>query len=522
MQLVILFLLPSLTQSSRFTSAQNVGKTLRSKPSIGIRGADNRKLNGETLNSLLIRINQDASPSFSEYAGSNSLDGFTNTAPQENLESWIVSLDGFDVGAVAPNNGLFISLDENLSFRLEGGTQVCIRPQYDIDAQTQFQSIFGANAFDNGFTKSIKNYCYALREEDFLNRNSGTNEASVTFTLSPGGEVAVITSSAPLSPVASPSPPTGSPGVSTPSPTSGDTPIGTVDISESPGNSEAEPDSPSVAPSTHPSYVPSDSPSAVPSRLPSDTPSTSPSDSPSYVPSDSPSAVPSRLPSDTPSTSPSDSPSSVPSDSPLAVPSVVPTTVDRFREAANSSTSSNPTERPSGEPSGRPSSIPTVVPSFLPSLSLSPTGFPRNIPTISPGPTFSPSPIPRFAVVRVVPDISSSLTQADLAAIAIASAMAKQQWLVTVDGVDAPGGMLTELITDSVTAAVSSDSQVCIRTIDTGVLSRIQDNPGEVAPALYSMDPFAIVYTKDLCYTLRDANFRSFGGEMIAEISFTL
>jgi hypothetical protein len=37
-----------------------------------------------------------------------------------------------------------------------------------------------------------------------------------------------------------------------------------------------------------------------------------------------------------------------------------------------------------------------------------------------------------------------------------------------------------------------------------------------------SMDPFAIVYTKDLCYTLRDANFRSFGGEMIAEIIFTL
>jgi hypothetical protein len=123
-------------------------------------------------------------------------------------------------------------------------------------------------------------------------------------------------------------------------------------------------------------------------------------------------------------------------------------------------------------------------------------------------------------VVRVVPDIGASVTQADFAAMSLV--MTGQQWLVTVDEVDAPGGVLTELVTDSVTAAASSGSQVCIRPIDAGVLSQIKDNPGGDMQGIASMDPFAIVYVKDLCYTLRDADFRSFGSEMFAEISFIL
>jgi hypothetical protein len=141
---------------------------------------------------------------------------------------------------------------------------------------------------------------------------------------------------------------------------------------------------------------------------------------------------------------------------------------------------------------------------------------------MSPATTFSPSPIPRLVVVRVVPDLSTSFTEADFAALTLSSAMNKQQWRVTVDGVDAPRGMLTELVTDSATVAASSGSQVCIRPIDAGVLGRFQDNPGGMTAGIAFMDPFAIVYTKDLCYTLRDANFRSFRGEMIAEIGFTI
>jgi hypothetical protein len=100
--------------------------------------------------------------------------------------------------------------------------------------------------------------------------------------------------------------------------------------------------------------------------------------------------------------------------------------------------------------------------------------------------------------------------------------MNDQQWLVSVDGVDAPG-VLTELVTDSVTAAVSSGSRVCIRQpIDAGVLSRIQDNPGGETQGISSIDPFAIVYVKDLCYTLREVDFRSLGSLMFAEVRFKL
>jgi hypothetical protein len=562
MQLVLLLLL-SLTLSSRFTSAHNVEETTRSKPSAGLRGADNRKLNGDMSKSLLIRINQDVSSFIPEnaYTGSSGFAGFTTTAPLVNLGSWILSLDAFDVGVVTQNNGLFLSQDENSLFRLEGGTQVCIRPrpQFDIDAQvSQLISTIGANVvFGNGFIKSAQKYCYVLREEDFLNRDGGTNEASVTFTFTPGGQAAVITSSAPLTPVASPSPPAESP-------TSGDALAGNVDASESTGDSEAEPDfreddesnSPSVSPSTHPSYLPSDSPSAVPSQQPSETPSTSPSDIPSYLPSDFPSEVPSRQPSGTPSVSPSDIPSYLPSDSPSVVPSRRPSATPSALPSAfpTNMPSSAPTALPSGTPSVYPSilpsQVPTTTPSALPNFvpttdigfrdtesdspssypterpSGEPNGHPSSTPTMSPGPTFSPSPIPRFAVVRIIPDIPSSSTPADAAAITSALAMTQQQWLVTVDGVDAPRGMLTELVTDYVTAAVSSGSQVCIRPIDTGVSGvsgRIQDSPGGFGPNfLGSIDPFAIVYTKDLCYTLRDSNFRSFGGEMIAKIDFLL
>jgi hypothetical protein len=275
MQLV-LFLLLSLTQSSRFTSAQNVEETTatRSNPFAGLRAAESRKLEGETRNSLLIRINQDTLPAISGRSGGSSLFGSTKTAPLANLWSWIVSLDGIDLGIATQNNELFLSPDENSSFRLEGGTQVCIRPQYDVDVQIsqildQVQTIFGSSTWaGNGSTRGIQDYCYALREEDFFNRNGVMNEAWVTFTLTPEGQAAVITSSAP-----------------------------------------------------------SDSPSEMPSRQPSGEPSAKPSASPSYFPTDSPSEVPSRQPSGTPSALPSDFPdlpSSVPTALPSGTPSIYP------------------------------------------------------------------------------------------------------------------------------------------------------------------------------------------------------
>jgi hypothetical protein len=272
MQLV-LFLLLSLTQSSHFTCAQNVEETTatRSNPFAGLRAAENRKLEGETPNSLLIRINQDTFPTISGRSGGSSLFGSTYTAPLENLGSWIVSLDGIDVGIATQNNGLFLSPDENTSFRLVGGTQVCIRPQYDIDVQIsqildQVQTIFGGSMWaGNGSTRGIQDYCYALREEDFFNRNGVMNEAWVTFTLTPEGQADVITSSAL-----------------------------------------------------------SDSPSAMPSRQPSGEPSAKPSSAPSYFPNDSPSEMPSRQPSGIPSASPSDSPTNLPSSVPTPLPSGIP------------------------------------------------------------------------------------------------------------------------------------------------------------------------------------------------------
>jgi hypothetical protein len=112
-----------------------------------------------------------------------------------NLGSWIVTVDGLFVGVVTQNNGLFLS-DEDFfvpARRRHTSLRLCSvsTPKY-LKSETEFQSISqGWIALVVDLQKCTK-YCYALLEEDFLNRNGGTNEASRLRSADSWGESAEI------------------------------------------------------------------------------------------------------------------------------------------------------------------------------------------------------------------------------------------------------------------------------------------------------------------------------------------
>lgn len=247
------------------------------------------------------------------------------------LQQWIVSLDERDIGTTRWRNGLLVY--EATDYPIWAGMLVCVRPPDATYPQEQACTEAGvqcaADPEDLDFTKFpyenelrtstvgsgyywrdgweslaptampwwkvyVKDFCYRLQAEDFLERN-GNEEAWVRFSF------ALLT------------PPT----------TGGFEVEGTEDL-------------PSLVPSRTPTALPSTYPSLTPSLVPTRVPTFSPSVRPSDLPSDVPSDTPSWLPSDAPSSIPSDTPSGTPSTQPSAAPTSVPYNVadvlDRLEE----------------------------------------------------------------------------------------------------------------------------------------------------------------------------------------------
>ncbi|GKY96383.1 hypothetical protein MPSEU_000597900 [Mayamaea pseudoterrestris] len=205
-----------------------------------------------------------------------------------NVNNWIVSLDGVDVGSTMDGTGLVFE-EASGNPLLQAGANVCVRPpstnvaneascatvgidceqtKWSINA-TQFPyrdevvdnpNYDGVVWYDGPDSEAgtvetwwkvyVKDFCYTLRETDFITRDL-LDEAWIRFSLVQG-PVVIATRF-----------PTGNPS-----------------------------DSPSMTPSDVPSFAPSDVPSAFPSDAPSLLPSAVPSDAPSLSPSDVPSRAP--------------------------------------------------------------------------------------------------------------------------------------------------------------------------------------------------------------------------------------
>jgi hypothetical protein len=78
------------------------------------------------------------------------------------LENWIVSLDDDDVGIATQNSRLFLSQDELSSFRLEEGTQICIRPQHTESPSAYACQMAGVSCGEQQSAMNVNNQTLEL------------------------------------------------------------------------------------------------------------------------------------------------------------------------------------------------------------------------------------------------------------------------------------------------------------------------------------------------------------------------
>ena len=166
-----------------------------------------------SLRALRVRIFVDSRNWFSD----------AGMADDAGLGNWIVSIDGKDVGSTREDNG-YLLFEETETQPLYGGMKVCIRPPFTehipseqaceqagyhcVQESTLLFSLFpflreimnnryggGLVWYDYGSLTSnslyykvfVKDYCYTLRRDDFLIRDTANFEAWVRFSVSPDG-----------------------------------------------------------------------------------------------------------------------------------------------------------------------------------------------------------------------------------------------------------------------------------------------------------------------------------------------